>query len=103
MKDNFTAADVSAARALSGTRHALPQPAADPLFWGFSHYNIDGEALNIGKLILKEASGIFLTARRLTHRTTPAAAAADHPAGAPEPADLSGGTGTRAEQRRNYV
>lgn len=42
-----------------------------PFFWGFSHYNIDGEALNIGKLILKEASGIFLTARRLTHRTTP--------------------------------
>lgn len=30
-----------------------------PFFWGFSHYNIDGEALNIGKLILKEASGIF--------------------------------------------
>lgn len=74
-----------------------------PFFWGFSHYNIDGEALNIGKLILKEASGIFLTARRLTRGPHPAAAATDHSAGAPEPADLSGGTGTRAEQRRNHV
>ncbi len=34
--------------------------------------------------------GFSLTARRLTHRPHPAAAAADHPAGAPEPADLSG-------------
>lgn len=28
-------------------------------FWGFSYYNIDGEVLNIGKLILKEVLGIF--------------------------------------------
>lgn len=74
-----------------------------PFFWGFSHYNIDGEALNIGKLILKEASGIFPDGTPFNAPDTPAAAAADHPAGAPEPADLSGGTGTRAEQRRNYV
>ncbi|WP_318371750.1 type VI secretion system baseplate subunit TssK [Enterobacter sp.] len=30
-----------------------------PFFWGFSEYSIDDEALNIGKLVLKEASGIF--------------------------------------------
>ena len=31
-----------------------------PFFWGFSQYDIDGEALNIGKLVLKEAAGIFV-------------------------------------------
>ncbi len=30
-----------------------------PFFWGFSKYEIDSEALNIGKLVLTEAAGVF--------------------------------------------
>jgi len=30
-----------------------------PFFWGFSRYSIDNEALSLGKVILKDAAGIF--------------------------------------------
>ncbi len=51
----------------------------------------------------KEASGIFPDGTPFNALTPRCRFAADHLAGAPEPADLFGGTGTRAEQRRNHV
>ncbi|AHN27490.1 type VI secretion system-associated protein [Snodgrassella alvi] len=30
-----------------------------PFFWGFSRYDIDHEALNLGKLVLKDVAGVF--------------------------------------------
>ena len=38
--------------------HKRSEPLS-PFFWGFSRYDIDLEALNLGKLVLKNASGLF--------------------------------------------
>lgn len=37
-------------------KRALP---LSPYYWGFSRYSIDNEALSLGKVILKDAAGIF--------------------------------------------
>jgi len=45
-------------RYLENFAHKRAMPLS-PFYWGFSRYSIDNEALALGKLILKDAAGIF--------------------------------------------
>jgi len=45
-------------RYLETFSHKRCQPLS-PFYWGFSHYDIDNEALTLGKLVLAKASGIY--------------------------------------------
>ncbi|MET3109128.1 type VI secretion system protein ImpJ [Oxalobacteraceae bacterium GrIS 2.11] len=45
-------------RYLENFAHKRSAPLS-PFFWGFGHFLIDSESLNLGKLVLSSASGIF--------------------------------------------
>ncbi|WP_239428521.1 type VI secretion system baseplate subunit TssK [Snodgrassella communis] len=45
-------------RYLEHFTHCRSMPLSS-LFWGFSHYDIDNEALKLGKLVLKGVTGVF--------------------------------------------
>lgn len=45
-------------RYLEHFAHCRSTPLS-PFFWGFSRYDIDHEALNLGKLVLKDIAGVF--------------------------------------------
>src|SRR5450830_1564803 len=45
-------------RYLENYAHKRSAPLS-PFFWGFRHFSIDDESLNLGKLVLARASGIF--------------------------------------------
>lgn len=45
-------------RYLENYAHKRAAPLT-PFFWGFSRYTIDNEALSLGKVILKDAAGVF--------------------------------------------
>lgn len=62
-------------------KRAIP---LSPFYWGFSRYSIDNEALALGKLILKDAAGIFRDGTPFDiPSTNPPPPPAEHPARTP--------------------